>query len=236
MMNKLGSGKHFATDMVTLFEQVTVNGREVKTEVQDFANEVIVTHAMTAFRANAARSVAHYYFITRYALDLANFIYIEESKEAGMDYRSDAMANKKQQGFVKDNLWVFARLLGVYGDKVDNLRGRMSDLSPAVLPKDSVDDVIAIYGQRGVDIFDNIPNGFIGSPIYSVRLVFAQWEADRYIHLKDKKRLLELRVLHLRMLKEQGQSDANMEKELGYIQQRVTDIDYKIAKIEEDVS
>ena len=83
-----------------------------------------------------------------------------------------------------------------------------------------------------IDLFDNLPTGFIGSPIYTVGLVFAQWEADRHKELKDKKKLLELRLLHLRLLQEQGKGDANQEKEITYLQRRVTDIDYKVSKIE----
>lgn len=65
--------------------------------------------------------------------------------------------------------------------------------------------------------------------------MFATWEAQRYQSLKDKKKLLELRYLHLKMLQESGNSDANMEKDIMYLQKRCTDIQYKLTKIEESV-
>lgn len=229
------SNKLFAKDMVTLFTDVKVNAAVIQKGVQEATNEVVVTHALTALRANSIRAVGHLYFLSRYALDLANLFYIEEAQEAGMDYSAGSTLNKKQRQMLTENMWIFARLIGVYGEKGDSLQERMGALTPAVLPKDASDEVLSVYGIDKVDILSTIPDNFIGSPIYSVRLVFAQWEADRYAQLKDKKRLLELRVLHLRLLSEDGQSSPAMEKELGDLQQRVTDIDYKIAKLEADV-
>lgn len=234
-MKKPPSGKHFAKDMVAMLTQVQSNAGVIQKGIMEATNEVIVTHAMTALRANSIRAAGHLYFMTRYAVDLANMFYIEEVEASGAEMRDEAMLNKKQRAFITENVWIFARLMGVYAEAGDSLSERMGELTGAVLPRESSDEVLAAYGHDKVDIFSTLPNNFIGSPIYSVRLVFAQWEADRYIHLKDKKRLLELRVLHLRLLKEEGQFSPAMEKELGHLQRRVTDIDFKIAKIEEDV-
>ena len=122
----------------------------------------------------------------------------------------------------------------MYGDLPEVLNDRMRKLTPAMLPKDSMDEVSEMYSSGELDMLNNLPSGFLGSPIYSIRLIFSQWEADRYRHMKDKKRLLELRLLHLRMLKENGQSDIQMEKEMTYLQKSVTDLDYRISKIEAD--
>lgn len=86
-----------------------------------------------------------------------------------------------------------------------------------------------------VDLFANLPQGFVGSPIYSIRLIFAQWEADRYRGLKDRKKMMELRLLHLTLLKENGNTDVDVEKEIIYLQKRVSDIDFNLDKIEASI-
>lgn len=226
---------NIALDTVNLFKNVKVNGDYLLKEISDAVNDVVVSGALTAYKANMLRAVAHYYFMTRFALDLANFFYIAEAEESGMDLGKDYKLNNKQKEFIVKNMWVYARMLAVYGQEHDTFKARLDGIDEITLPKDQVDEVVDIYNADKVDMFDNLPSGFIGSPIYSIRLVFAQWEADRYKNLKDKKKLLELRFLHLKLMKEQSQSDINVEKEIEYLQKRITDIDYKLAKIEESV-
>lgn len=234
--HKVKIGKKFPDDMITLMHNLRTNGEAIRKEVEDISNEVIVTHAMSTFKANIIRAVGHYYFMTRYATDLLNYIYVKEAEHGGVEFTTEGQLKKTQLDFIEKSLWIFARLISVYGDTPDQLHERMKDLTDALLPKDSVDEVVEVYSVNQLDLVSGLPSGFVGWPIYSVRLVFAQWEADRYRHMKDKKRLLELRLLHLKMLKENGQADLQMERELTALQKSVTDLDYKITKIEEDVN
>lgn len=232
---KLSSQKNVATDTITLFKNVKINGDFVLKEISDSVNDVIVSQALTAVKANLLRSVAHFYFLTRYSLDFANYIYVKESENAGIELSKDYVLNKKQEEFIRKNMWIYARLLSVYGENHDVFLSRIEKLEEISLNKETVEEAVDAYNSEKVDITNNIPSGFIGSPIYSIRLIFAQWEADRYRNLKDKKKLLELRFLHLKLLKEQNQSDVEIEKEISYLQKRITDIDYKLTKIEEDL-
>lgn len=232
---KLAPHDNIGVDTVNLFKNVKINGDYLLKEISDAVNDVVVSGALTAYKANLLRAVAHYYFLTRFALDLANFFFTVEAEEAGMELGKDYRLNNKQKEFITKNLWIYARMLAVYGQDHDAFKSKLEAIDEITLPKDQVDEVVDVYNSDKVDVFDNLPNGFIGSPIYSIRLVFAQWEADRYKNLKDKKKLLELRFLHLKLMKEQSQSDINVEKEIEYLQKRITDIDYKLAKIEESV-
>lgn len=225
--------KSFAADMLTLFRAIEINGLYLKKEVEDISNEIIVSKALTAFKSNVLRGVEHYFFLTRYALDLLNYLYALEAQFGGVELSKSAQPNDKQVQFIVKNLWIFSRLLPVYGQDRYKFKTKMESLSMAVINQDQMQDALDTYDHGKLDLFNNLPVGFIGSPIYTVRLIWAQWEADRYKQLKDKKKLLELRCLHLKILKEQGQADLNTERELEYLQKRVTDIDYKVAKIEE---
>lgn len=231
LKTKLSTNKNFPGDILLLVNNLGINGKVLKKEVEDISNEVIITQAISSVKSNVVRAVSHYYFMTKYLLDFANYIYIGEAEQAGLEFEKDGVLNKKQIESIEKNMWIFARLIAVYGNEpksfLDNLKA-IEDIG--ILKEDDVD-----YTHK-IDLFNNLPDGFIGSPIYSIRLVFAQWEADRYKQLKDKKKLLELRQLHLRVLKESGKSDASVEKEMTYLQKRITDIDYKITKIEDSVN
>lgn len=232
---KLAGARQFGKDMNALFANIKANGVLIQKEVADIANEVIVSNAITAVKGNVLRAVEHYYFITRYALDVLNQIYVLECAKGGVELSSAAKPNAKQTEFIEKNLWIYARLLALYGQDPGKFSNHIQSLSAAVLPKEQIDEVVSLYKSDQVDLFDNLPAGFVGSPIYTVRLIFAQWEADRYKQLKDKKKLLELRALHLRLIKENGSGDVNTEKELEYLQKRITDIDHTVSKIERSI-
>lgn len=232
---KLPSAKGLCEVTLTLFKNVIVNGAIITKELEDIKSEVIVSQAITASKASILRAVAHYYFMTKYAMDLVNYLTVLEAQHGGIDLARDALLNKKQIEYLEQNLWIYARLLAVYGSDSDKFLSRLSSLEEYQITKDSVDEA-SVMSAGKIDLFDNLPTGFIGSPIYTIGLVFAQWEADRHKELKDKKKLLELRCLHLRLLQEQGKGDANLEKEITYLQKRCTDIDYKVAKLEADLN
>lgn len=230
---KLSAVKNFAADMVLVLTNMTENAKVIRTEVQDISNEVIIPKALSIYKGNVVRAVEHYFFMTRYALDLLNYLYTLESIHGGVDLDKGAIPNSKQIEFITKNMWIFARMTSVYGQDPVKFKGALDNLSHGAIA--SVDETYNNYKADTVDIFDDIPSGFIGSPIYTVRLIYAQWQADRYKQLKDKKKLLELRSLHLRLVQEQGGGDLNTERELAFLQKRITDIDYKVAKIEADL-
>lgn len=232
---KLSPGMNLGTDTITLFKNVKLNGDLLYKEISDAVNDVVVSQALTAYKVNLLRSVAHYYFITRFALDFANYLYIHEAEESGTELGKEYKLNKKQIEFIEKNLWIYARLLSVYGEEHNVFKSKLDQIEEITLPKEAVDEAIDSYNSTKVDVFNNLPQNFIGSPIYTIRLVFAQWEADRYKSMKDKKRLLELRYLHLKLMKEQGTSDVNVEREIEYLQKSITNLDYKLSKLEESV-
>jgi hypothetical protein len=231
---KLPTSKKLADVTLTLFKNVLANGAIITKELEDIKSEVIVSQAITASKASILRAVAHYYFMTKYAMDFVNYLTLLEAEHGGVELPRDAQLNKKQVEYINQNLWIYARLLAVYGSDSDKFLSRLSAIQDYQITKDSVDEASVMTSGK-IDLFDNLPTGFIGSPIYTIGLVFAQWEADRHKELKDKKKLLELRLLHLRLLQEQGRGDANQEKEITYLQKRCTTLDYKLVKIEESV-
>lgn len=226
--------KNIATDHLNIYKNIKENGEWIYKEIEDAVNDVVVSAALSSYKAVLLRSIAHYYFITRYTLNLINFMYAAEVDNIESMENSYKL-NKKQEEYINKNMWIYARLLSTYGVEKGKFEKAIESIEDIMLPKDTVDEVLEMYGDRQVDILYNLPKNFVGSPIYSMRLIFAQWETDRYKDLKDKKKMLELRLLHYKMMSETGMSDVDVEKEISYLQESITDLDYKISKMEEDV-
>ena len=219
---------------LTLFKNVQANGAVITRELEDIKGEIIVTQAIAASKATILRAVSHYYFMTKFALDFANYLTICEAAHGGIELPREAVLNKKQVEHIENNVWVYARLLAVYGSDTDKFLSRLKEIESYQITKDSVDEA-SLMSTTKIELIDNLPDGFIGSPFYTIGLVFAQWEADRHKDLKDKKKLMELRLLHLRLIQEQGRGDAGIEREIAFLQKRCSEYDYKIAKIESDL-
>lgn len=232
---KLGRTKSIGADTVTLMTNAKLNGEYILKEISDSVNDVVMSQALTAYKINLLRVVPHFYFMTRFATDLLNFIYLKETEHAKIETERGFKLNKKQEEFIVKNLWIYAKIVGFYGCDHDEFKKQIDSLSEVTIPQTNVDEIVAQFSGEKLDVFNTLPNGFIGSPIYSIRLVFAQWEADRYRTLKDKKKLLELRLLHLKLVKEQGTTDSSIEKEITHLQKTITDHDYKLSKIEDSL-
>jgi hypothetical protein len=65
-------------------------------------------------------------------------------------------------------------------------------------------------------------------------MVVAEWQSNRYKANKDKKKTLELRLLHLK-LQNEGKDDPKIEKEINYIQGRVDKIERYLKDVEESL-
>lgn len=231
------NNKEFFKDSHTLLSNVVVNANYINVELDKVLNDVVVSHALSLYKSYLLRAVAHISFIAKFSTDLLNYIYIKETNDlVDNKFDDDFYLNKIQYSNIEDNLWIYARLIAFYGLDENRFNKLISNAPDQVLSKDNIEQVVSLYNISDVEILPSIPHGFIGSPIYSIRLMFAQWESKRYRELKDKKKLLELRYLHYKLLKENGQSDIAVEKEINYLQKRITDIDYELSKMEEAIN
>jgi len=78
-------------------------------------------------------------------------------------------------------------------------------------------------------------SGFVGNPIYRIRLVVAKWQNDRYESAKAKKQQLELRLLYLQMQKD-NTTDPSVVKEIERLQTRIENYDRYLREVEENIS
>lgn len=230
------AGLSLSDGLAMLLERVSTNGKFILDEIGDNINDVVVSKGLTSYKAYLVRATSHYYFMGKYLGDLINYVYTHEASARGYSVSKSFALNKKQEEAVVDNLWLFVRLIAIYGMDNKVYVNGVKAIEDVYLPDEKLEKELSVSDYAKMDNISTLPNGFIGSPIYSIRLAFATWEAERYKYLKDKKKLLELRALHLKMLKETGSGDLSVEKEIEYLQKRITDTDYKLAKMEEDIA
>lgn len=222
----------FFDDVISLLENVKENGREVQAKLRDFKSNVISTTAIGADAAAILRAVPHYYFISRYSVELLNYIIANEIKS--INGTATNIPPKQTQG-IKDNMTIYCSLLGGYGIDRKEFKARVDSIPEVVLTKGEDALVDEYQYDHRIDIVPGVPNGFIGSPIYSIRSGIAKWQADRYHEAEDTKRLLELRLNYYESLRNSGQVNAEVEKEISYLQGQVSKLAAKLEKMEASV-
>ena len=235
---RITMNKNIAVDTLNLYRNVEENGKFVYEEIHKLLNDNILTASIDFYAAHLLRAVSHYTFMTKFSLDLLNYLYIKEIEDMNIPVDKDYLMHPKQVEKIEKNAWIYARLLSFYGSSPDYFKTEISNIEKIYVNKSNIDELVSQFiasAKDKIETLPGIPSGFIGSPIFHLRLIFAEWEAQRYHYLKSKKQLLELRYLHYKMLKESGKSDPNIEKEIEYLQKRITDIDYKLDKIEKSI-
>lgn len=74
--------------------------------------------------------------------------------------------------------------------------------------------------------------GFIGNPIYHIRMWFVDAEINKYELLKEKKKLTELKILELKA-RQNNEVDPKLQKAVEYQEEKLAKIEYQIRKTEE---
>lgn len=76
-------------------------------------------------------------------------------------------------------------------------------------------------------------SGFNGNPIYHISMWLVDKEIERYELLKDKKKLIELKLLELK-LQEQNESNPKLKTQIEYYEEKISKLEYNIKEIEDD--
>lgn len=77
-------------------------------------------------------------------------------------------------------------------------------------------------------------SGFIGNPIYHLRMWWADFQHSRYESLKENKAATEAILLDLR-LKKEGTNDPNLDKQIKYYEEKLESMQYKISQYEDEL-
>lgn len=214
-------------------KNVIANLSFVTEQNEELLERDVFKDGLTAKKAILVRSAEQLSFISRYAIDFLNFIYVNETREAGGAVHDLVPVQRKK---LTDNIANFAALLSIFGDDPEKFKKQFDTMPDVVVNEKTFSSLSAVYSDDNLDpLYSPMVAGFESNPIYHLRLVIAEWQADRYKVYKDKKRMLELRLLNLKMLDEKN-PDPKVEQEIEYIQNRIEGLEFKMKKMEDSVS
>ena len=200
---------------------------------EDLLERDVLRDGLTAKKAILVRSAEQLSFIARYSIDLLNHVYMCETKTL-----DGAVTNLVpiQLAALIANVPNFAAIFSVFAKEPEKFKADFDTMPDVVLNEKTYASLSSVYDADKLDPLQTLLiAGFEGNPIYHLRLVVAEWQAERYKLNKDKKRMLELRLLNLKMIAEKN-PDPKIEQEIEYIQNRIESLEFKMKKMEDSVS
>ena len=207
----------------------------VQAQIDELMERDIINEGLTAKKAILVRAADQISFISRFSSDLLNYIYVYEAAEYGTEQQEAMQLAPAVQKRVIAGIKIFASYIGDYGIPNKEFEKLVLSVPDIVVSSRNENSIMGMYKEQEIDPFTSAyVQGFNNNPIYTVRLIFAEWQASRYKATKEKKKMLELRLLHLRLLQEK-KNDSKIEAEIEYIQNRVDKMERSMREIEESV-
>lgn len=219
-------------DITEALPLILANLTYVESQAEELFARDILKEGLSSRKVMLIRAADHIFFITKFAVDLLNVVYVYEAESRNTNIDEDYKGPKRNRDIVSTNIYIFGKLLQLYAIKEKDFKALIDKMPDVIINTDTEDVVKSVYKEHDLDpMAAKLSMNFDSNPIYHIRLVVAEWQANRYKRFLDKKKMLELRLLHLKMLEEQQHSDS-LEREIKYIQGRIDTLDYKIAKME----
>jgi len=223
----------FIKDITIRLINVRQNAEFIYNELSKVSESDIVNNEIKAHKAVLLESASNISFITSYSTDFLNYIYaIEELFKT----KNAIDLPKATITYIKNNFKRFTFTLSDLGMPPREFEKVIGDIPDVSLSHTNENAIKSLFDINKVDPFSNIPiTGFIGNPIYHIRLSIAEWQARRFKAAKAKKKVLELRLLHLKNMQEDN-SDPKLEKEIEYNQSRLDKLNKYLQDFQDELS
>lgn len=214
-------------------DNLIANAQFILDYVEKELSSDIIPEGLTVKKAAIIRAAEQLSFASRYSIDLLNLLYVNEAIEANAEVEESLKLAPAAEKHVVSNISKFAVIVATYGIKQDEFEKSLGKIPDIELSKNTVNSVTGMYSEGEVDPFaGSMTVGFQYNPIYHMRLVVAEWQASRYKANKDKKKILELRLLHLKLVQDK-KNDPKLENEIVYLQGRIDKIERYLKDVED---
>ena len=188
-------------------------------------SEVITNKTITAKDAVILRIISDIASMNSYVLDFSYYLLINDK---------ETILPKYKLKYVNDGSVLFSSLYKVYSNNIHKLLQdvyKTSDNKLDVEDESGMNEVM--LSKTGKLVVLPQASGFINNPIYHFRIWLTDREMNKYESLKDKKRLIELKVLELK-LKQSNGNEPELSKQIEYYEEKLSKTEHAIERIEQN--
>lgn len=208
------------------FKQAGTTLHTIDTLVDRKFPTIITEATVTGMTGSVVKIVTDLSSMSIFILDFVNYALADDGV---------GKPTRLQVERVKNGMGTFMELFKVYNNNLETIEKELPNASNEILNFDqpNLGMLNILLSKTGKLIKLPVTNGFVGNPIYHIRMWMMDREIEKYEADKDRKRLLELKVLALNMDKEADGVDLNkINKQIEYYEDKIQDLEYKISKFE----
>ena len=225
---KSKDNKELLSKIKGIVVNISKSGKNLEKVVSDHLSEVVTDKTATVKDGAILKMVSDITSLAMFLMDFGYLVLIEGKSE-----NTDLPKIKLQQ--IKDGVPTFAAILKSYSKDFNKSVNEL-----AKLPSNSlyIDDSKVSMLEKIVSKFSRsipLPNtdGFVNNPIYHFRMWLADRDVAKYESLKEKKKLIELKVLELKT-KQDGEDNPKLSKQIEYYENKLSSMEYEIKEFEEE--
>jgi hypothetical protein len=185
--------------------------------------------SLTYLKTMVIKLIESIEFGNTYARRLLNYIYVMETKVENQD--NDSMLLPAEVKWLEDNFLDFCLCMKVMKYDIKVIRKNLSDLPDASITELTERTFVTTVGVGKMDPFQFRHLSAKANLFYFFGMMIASNQAAMYKAAKAELELLQLRKLNLQKQYEKS-PDAKIEKEISYMQNRVSGLNYDIEKME----
>lgn len=224
----------FINDIALRLTNLRTNLTYIQNNIDKVVDKDILAEGMTAKAAFMVRSTGHIALLSRYLGSLLNFIYTVEAEHLDQHLNPELQISKSERIYIDRNFENFCKMMSKYTADPKDWEATVERMPEIYMGSANEQGAVGFYKGMEVDPLEQVGlSGFVGTAIYSVRMVFARWQQDRYDSAVAKKQQLELRLLYLQMRQQNEEGDATLENEIRILQDRIENLDNRIREEEE---
>lgn len=232
---KSSHAANFIAEITSRLKNFQENVGFIQEVLDNVLEKDVINTGLTVKSAFVIRAASNMSFVSRYLPNLLNYLYTAEAKARDAELSPALEISKAEVKFVEKNFELFVKLFQNYAEEPKTFKNIFEGVPEVYLTDRNKEAVIGLLEKGRVDPYeDGLTSGFVGSPIYSVRLIFAQWQNDRYESAKAKKQQLELRLLYLEN-QQKDRKDPALENEIRHLQDRIEKLDYRLRETDKEL-
>ena len=209
----------------TFFVEILNSIPHITNVVKSQLPKVMTDTTMTYKQVAILRFCSDLSSMTLFFLDLGYAVIFDKAKTG---------LSKKKIEEIEEGMRTFTQMFSAYNGKVTETIKKLTKVSDEVVTRSESDVVNDIRAKSTGDIVDLPMNkGFIGNPLYTLGMWLVDRQMAKMEALKDKKRLLEMRLMELK-LEAENQPSEKVSKMVEYYETQVDNVEYNIRKIKEN--
>lgn len=215
-------------DLYAALTNVQSNGEFLKKVIEDYLQEDTLRDGITARASHVVRLVGAISFITNYVAEVTDYSIAQESVVMG-DVSDTPPAQEKH---IRTSLAKFVSCLKDTALPPKEFEKLFNDIPEAFLTGNTA-AIKGMFSAKEIDPFVGMQgvNGWTGSPIFAIRMMWETYHAERFHAMKERKTILELRLIHLQN-QQNDSTNPRLQKEIEGLQARINKYDRKIREVE----